>query len=192
MKRGTRNAERGTVVVWVAVALLLGGCETQPTVDPDALAVDPVEVQGYALLHDLVSRQRGVSKILILKSPSGETAAIIRDIAKTADEATGKLKAFAAARGIELSTESTGLPQFDLANRQRIESRNTKYLLFGSGESFEVKLIFTQLNACEYGLTLARELASRDVPEEHKQYLNKFADDYESIFNQLVARLGVK
>src|SRR5688500_16513041 len=81
----------------ILMLLLTQACASPPKPPPGADSPRALELShGYAILYDLVSKQSGLGRALIIGGGMSEpTKALIREIAEASREATGRIKAFA-------------------------------------------------------------------------------------------------
>lgn len=178
---------KGGCVAWLCCILL--ACASTPSPPTDAIPqVDARLSSGYSLLHDLVMKQRGVDKILLIKSVSDPTADLIREIAQLSGQAQNRIKAYAD-EDDHIGLDRSALPQIEQATRDAIESATAKRLLFIS-PWFELDLLLTQYEATKYGGFLARQLAKLDPSEARRQWLDQFSEGYQRQHERVVARLG--
>ena len=147
--------------------------------------------EGYAMLYELVSKQTGLDRALVLGGGmNDQTKALIREIADVSKQAVAKIRGFAQADP-SLGLKQTGLPEVELKARAEIESSITRRLLF-AGKNFEVRLLLSQSDATEYGAALARELAERDADPQRRAWLKEFADRYGKLRERVEQRLTVR
>ena len=64
----------------VLLAFTLIGCET--TRPPNSVQGPTARNEGYSLLHQLVSKQKGVSKLLIVKREQADVRELVQEIAR--------------------------------------------------------------------------------------------------------------
>ena len=116
--------------------------------------------QGYSLLYQLLSDESGVSKILILKHADEPVAGLVKEIASACKAAKKQMDDFHKA---DASTEFDvpDLPRVEQESRDLDSSIEEKELLFSSGKTFELRLIYSQAQAVEYGEVLCNALAVR-------------------------------
>jgi hypothetical protein len=171
-----------------------GTAKNTPRVERKHLTLEETKEElrlndGFALLYDLMDKESGVDKILVLRSASAPTQEIIRRIAKECAAAKEHLDSLAKANSL-LRLDYQDLPRAEVDTRKAIEWATTKKLLFGVG--FELKLILTQVSATEYAAFLAESLAARDRDEERKAWLGEAAERFKGLHQEIVQRLAVK
>ena len=162
----------GLLLVW---ALAVTGCATvQKILPPIAWHEVRVRNEGYSLLYQLLSQESDAAKLLIIKHADPPIVAIIQEIASTCDEAQKDLKAFQK-NDQRLRLEMANLPQIEQKTRAAVESTVTKELLFSSGKKFEVRFLFTQAEAMNYGAHLAKVLHDQETDPQRQKFLATIA-----------------
>jgi len=144
---------------------------------------------GFTLLYDLMGKESGVDKILILRNASVQTQTVIREISKVCATAKADLEKFAKLHPL-LEMDRRDLPKAEVDTREAIEWATTKKLLLGG--DFELKLILTQVSATEYAAFLTETLAERDKDKERKAWLEGMAKIFQDLHQKIVQRLTVK
>ncbi len=189
----------GTLLSAVAMCFvaLFQSCATQKTSAPPpadnrdrsarSAEAEPAAVgaaarnQGYGLLHELVSKQKDVSKILIIKKEKSDLHAVIKEISAVSHEATKRLEAFAA-QDKSITLKSKGLPWVEEKTRASIESARTKQLLGSSKRKFELELLLTQSEALTYGTHLAKSLAQIETEPQRRDYLTQLSGQLDGLY----------
>lgn len=140
--------------------------------------------QGYSLLYELVSKEKDVAKILLIKKEKSDVHAVITAIAATSRDATKKLEEFAKAdRSLRLKTRD--LPLVEEQTRAAIESAQGKELLRSSKRKFELELLLTQIDGLDYGSHLAAVLEKQESNPARRQYLNQLSRQLEALYLQV-------
>ncbi len=143
---------------------------------------------GYALLYELAEDESAVDKILILKSASTNTTAMINEIAQNARKARQQLEAYAAAdRHLRLGEKH--LPLIEQKTRDDIGVATRNELLFSSGKNFELRLLFTQAQAMQYGAHLARVLRDHEDHSDRRDYLDAMAREWDELYRRVMGLL---
>ena len=137
--------------------------------------------EGYALLHELVSKQKDVSKILIIKKEKSDVHAVIKEISVVSHEAAKRLEAFAA-QDKSINLKARGLPLVEEKTRASIESARTKQLLGSSKRKFELALLLTQTEALTYGNHMAKSLAQIETEPQRRAYLNQLSGQLDGLY----------
>lgn len=177
--------------LWAIALLMLSGCAAPKQQSADAQAPANTQLShGYSLLYSLVSKQSNLDKVLILKSASEPTKQLIKRIAQASAAAKKQIEELAKLDPA-LVLNDEGLPAIESATRAAIESATSKQLLFG-GDSFELRLLLTQVEATRYGAALARQLAAADPDPARVSWLESFAQQYEDLNRDVIARLAAR
>ena len=166
-----RAPSRLLATTFLSLSLCQAGCSLFEK-EPEAPAVgESPRNQGYSLLYGLVSRQKDVDKLLLIKSETPEVQTVIKKIAAATANATARLEEFAKKdSSLELEVESLPVPE--QKTRSAIESSKTRSLLFSGGSQFEVRLLLSQAQGMSYGGHLAEVVSGLDSDPERKQYLS--------------------
>jgi hypothetical protein len=161
-------------VALIVCATLLGGCATKPPAQPAAApsldAQFAMRNQGYGLLYSLVSDEKNVSKLLLIKKEKSDLGDLIRDISRLTGEMAAQLEAFEKADP-HLHLNFTGLPKAEQETRDLIGKTRAKELISKGGEKFEVRLLLTQSEALSYGTHLAVIVQSMEGGAARKKFL---------------------
>jgi hypothetical protein len=132
--------------------------------------------EGYSLLYDLLSKQKDVDKLLIIKKEKPDVGTVIERIAATCTNAAQKLESFRT-EDPSLNLEVKSLPEVEEATRASIESERTKELLFSTGRDFEVHLLLSQAEGICYGAHLAGVLAQEEKHNGRKEYMKHLSTE---------------
>jgi hypothetical protein len=166
-----------------AALAALPGCASAPEPAAERPA-SPASRHGYALLYTLMSQEKNVSKLLIIKREREDFAALIGDIAETAGRAHERLDELAEADP-SLDLEDTGLPRAELETREAIQSTRTKQLLTESGEEFEIQLMLAQNEALTYALHLAEVLARAEPDTARLEFVRGLWKELQGLQSRL-------
>ena len=174
--------------------LVLSGCAT---VDPHAKAGAPTHAsaselsEGYALLYDLLSKEKQSSLLSIIKKESPELKSLLEKISDTSKAAAKELDALAKTDP-PLNLKVTHLPRIELAARESIDKQTSKELLHSSGVDLEFNMVSSQLAAMNYAAHLARSLAVVETNPQRKAFLHrtdrKFSELHGEVYKMLFAR----
>ncbi len=177
-------------IATLLLAMALGGCRARPTVvEPgEAAGIDEGLSNGYSLLHELVSKQKNLDKLLWLKSPPPELAELIREAAKVSADAESSIAKFAG-EDSAIALDRQDLPPVERGVREAIEATTTRRLLFTS-EDFAVVLALKQIEATEYGLHLAKVIAEADKNDARRTWLAQFEKSYTNLRDRFTAFLA--
>jgi hypothetical protein len=178
---------------------VVAGCglfETDPVQSPGVAptsAADEDEItlreraEGYAILHDLLSDESNVSKLLIIKSPPKDVERIIHQIADAAKIAQEEIAAwFEDDDSVDL--EVSRLPAMELRARSSIGAAKAKELILPGGDD-TLLLLMSQFSALEYAEHLAEELADVEPDASRKARLRDFAETFSGLKGAVFATL---
>jgi hypothetical protein len=146
---------RAAGAVIVALCLSCAGSRAQPA--PGA-PTPPASSHGYALLFELLSQEKSLSRLLAVHSERPDLNAQIEAIAEVCGAAHERLEELAEADP-SLDLEDPGLPTAEVETRESIKKARIKVLLSESGEEFELQLLLAQNEALTYALHLTEVLA---------------------------------
>lgn len=184
MKRPT-----GAFVTLLVCALAGTGCATVQKILPTtAWHQARVRNEGYSLLYQLMSQESDAAKLLIIKHADPPVADLIKEIASTCTQAQKELALFKTADR-HLSFTMSNLPQIEQKTRAAMESTVTKELLFSSGKKFEVRFLFTQVEAMNYGAHLAQVLHAQETDPLRQKFLTTLAAHCTTFHDRLMERL---
>jgi len=177
-------------VMWIALGC--NGLKAESTDDPPADATPHAVRLGYAGLYDVVNRNQGVDKLLMLKSVPEAVDAEIGRIAETCGEATDQLNDFAEADPTLKLTER-GLPRLEADAQAKIEEQTRQRLLFGSGETMVTHLLLSQIKAMQYCRSMCEVLADQDARDDRGAKLKELAKrfgEHEAALLKMVGPVG--
>jgi hypothetical protein len=196
----TSGSKKELAISWsclLCLSLIFAACSTaRPVPEPSLSSSEPKPSpngrnQGYTLLYELLSDEKDVSKILLIKRESSATGDLIREIARTASDARKQLEQFAGKNAaIDLKTHS--LPAIEAITRKSIADARAKELLRASGSEFELHLLLTQTEALTYGAHLADVVASQESSSEGSAFLRKLAAKLRDLHHRSVALLSLR
>jgi hypothetical protein len=142
------------------------------------------QTHGYALLYDLMSSEKDVSKVLIIKRERAELRDLIRDIAQRCRRASKELEQFARADR-SLNLKDRGLPSAEVETRSAISQTKAKQLITESGKEFELRLLIAQQEALTYGSHLATVIAKTESNAGRAEFLRQLSTDLTTLENRL-------
>ena|ERR1700733_12319836 len=147
--------------------------------------------EGYSLLYKLVSDDGDVDKIFILKHADDSVKALIKEIAAYMQSARKQMDEFRKSdRGLDYGVSD--LPAIEQRSRDLQAGDERSALLFSGGETFELRLIFTQTEAMNYATQLAKSLAEREDDPNRKKFLDDVAKRCGAFHERLMNLLSVK
>lgn len=175
----------------VLTFLLLAGCASTAT-KPPAPAEVPAEDQkfairnqGYSLLYDLLSDEKDVSKLLLIKKEAPDLGALLKDIAHVSGDAAKELEAFEK-KDSHLHLKMTGLPVAEQQARDLIAKTKAKELISKTGDKFEVRILLAQAEALSYGSHLAAVISPNETDPERKKFLAATSEVYQQLHQRLI------
>jgi hypothetical protein len=181
----------GTRVGFLLVIFLVSGCALLQNEDKEGRAqsakqaVEKAEEekspvldattrsQGFALLTQLMSDEKDVSKLLIIKRERTELHDLITTIAERCKAANQHLQTLKT----ELNLKDDGLPVPEVAARKIIAKHKAKALITEGGKDFEVQLLLSQNEALTYGAALAGALGASEADNPERAWLNQLQRD---------------
>lgn len=177
--------------MWVVLVttVTLVGCRSVPGGDYTAGAVvaDPHLIAGYGLLHELMSKQGGVDKLLMVKQESEKTRGLVEEIARLCRRTSDALEAFEAETP-GLLHGGDALPLIERATRDAIEAE-TGWSLLTAGDDFEVKLLMSQAEALSYGAHLAAQIAEIEPRRRRAEWLGKLSNKLQALRGRVLAQI---
>jgi hypothetical protein len=176
--------------VGVLLSVLLVGCatETKPPAPIETTAQDQqfaVRNQGYSLLYQLLSDEKDVSKLLMIKKEAPDVGGLLKDISRVSGDGAKQLEAFEKADA-HLHLKMTGLPVAEQQTRDLISKTKAKELITKTGEKFEVRILLAQAEALSYGAHLAVVTASNETDSQRKKFLEGVSEDYQRLHQRLI------
>lgn len=141
-----------------------------------------------SLLYQLVSEEKNVSKILIIKSHSEELGRLIKEISKMAADSEKQLESLAS-NNLNLSLHAIELPQGEKETRDAVAKTEEHELLFTSGKKFEFNLLLTQAQALNYGWHLAKIAADSSSRPEEVQEFTTISDAMKKLYDQVTTQM---
>ena len=171
--------------------VLLAGCAATVKVSPQGGGAVRERNEGYSLLYKLMSDESDVSKIFFLKHADDPVASVVKEIAYFCQSSKSQMDEFAK-RDASLEYDLTDLPRIEQRARDLEAKDETRSLLTSSGKEFELRLIFTQLEATNYALQLSRSLAEQEDDPSRKNFLTNMTQRSAAFHEKLMSLLTVK
>jgi hypothetical protein len=135
-----------------------------------------IEAERYCLLYKLMSQEKNLPKLLIVKNESAPVREFVKKIGHVAEAAEDKIESFAKQEsGISLKADP--LPLIEREARKSAEKARTKELLSARGSEFELRLILSQLEALNYAVHLSSVLAEREGIASRRDFFSALADN---------------
>ena len=177
------------VALWV-----LSGCAI---FEPSATENAPTNIklleisEGYALLYDLVSKEKQASLLSRIKKESAELKSLLERVSETS-KTTAKEMETLAKLDPPLNLKVTHLPRIEEATRESIDKETSKAILHSEGVRMEFTMVSSQLAGMNYAAHLARSLAVVEPNPRRKEFLQRtdrnFSDLHRQMYNMLYAR----
>jgi hypothetical protein len=136
----------------VLLVLLISGCAI---LEPRAKESTPTHVnvsaigEGYALLYDLVSKEKQSSLLTIIKRVSPELKSLLERISETSKATATELETLSRLNP-PLNLKLTHLPRLEQATRDSIDKQTSKEILHSTGVALEFNMVSSQLAAMNY------------------------------------------
>jgi hypothetical protein len=182
------------LLITLAAIWLLSGCVS---LEPRAEEGAPTKVnaagisEGYALLYELVSKEKQSNLLSIIKKESPELKSLLERISETS-KATAKELDTLARIDPPLNLKVTHLPKLEQAARESIDKETSKEILHSDGVDLEFHMVSSQLAGMNYAAHLARSLAIVETNPRRKEFLqrtdHKFSDLHGQVYKMLFAR----
>lgn len=137
-------------------------------------------IDGYKLLYDLVSQEKDVPKLLIIKNETPPLRAFIKEIGRTASLVQKELEQLKP----RLKDSADPLPLAERQTRKAIEKTRTRELLRSRGADFELRLVLSQLEALTYAVHLAQSLAAAESSPARRKMLTEFEQAFLDLYAQ--------
>lgn len=180
--------------ITLAAVWVLSGCAT---LEPSATDGAPTHVNafeisaGYALLYDLVSKEKQSSLLSIIKKESPELRSLLERISETSKTTAKELETLAKLDP-PLNLKVTHLPRIEQAARDSIDKETSKEILHNEGVHLEFNMVSSQLAGMNYAAHLARSLAVVETNPLRKQFLQrtdrKFSELHGQVYKMLFTR----
>ncbi len=146
--------------------------------------------RGHALLAGLLADESRLADILVLKSPRGGIANVVRRISSRAKADLKSIRSMATLPPAIEGTED-GLPLIEVDARDRIADQQAATLLLSGGRRFERALLLTQEKATGYAAALAASLAQADPNESRRQAFEEMSEAWARLGDDVRAWLEV-
>lgn len=163
------------------------GCEHVKAA-PERPAAERIQIRNncVSLLYDLLSDEKHVSKLLLIKRDRKELHDLIKKISAASAAGAAKLEEFAK-RDRTIDLRAMGLPPGEQAVRKAISRAKQKELLAASGSDFEFKLLLSQSEASNYAAHLARVAAENSSDPDQARELTRLSTEMHRLHDEVVA-----
>lgn len=143
------------------------------------------------LLHDFLSDDKDLSKILIIKHASPELKQLVKKISASAKANVKTLESFQKT-GDAPAWGHLGLPPGERATRDAISKAKEHELLHSKDSEFEFQLLLTQAEGLNYGAYLAQVAAETDPNPDHASRLSAMSRELAELRSEVLARLRTR
>jgi hypothetical protein len=146
---------------------------------------------ALALLDDLLNDEKNLSKVLIVKRNSDELGRLVKSISKVAGSGAEMLRAMAKSEpGLDLKKQD--LPPGEAATRKAISKTKEHVLLHSKDAEFEFQLLLTQVEALNYGASLAMVAAENEPRANNTRELLALGAQLRDLHEQVLAMLRTR
>jgi hypothetical protein len=143
---------------------------------------------GYALLFKLLSDEKDVSKLLLIKHENRALHEVIKEISRVTGDARKSVEKFGKAARINL--EDQQLPAIETAARESISKEKAKQLLGSKGNDFQFRLLLSQNEALTYGRHLALALRNGEPDAPRREFLESLASRLDDLQTRVLKMLN--
>ena len=155
----------------------------KPTSSQDTLS------EGYSLLSYLMKDESNLDKILWIKDTNPKISDTIQKISKVSRETQARLQVIAQDKPV-INLKTPSLPPIEAKTRDAISKSTTSTLLGTSGNSFELRLLLTQVQATNYAVHLCQVLAAEDPNPSRQKFLNQTKKSFLNLREEAVKEIG--
>jgi hypothetical protein len=190
----TNHSAKRLLLILVAALLagaIAGGAE--PSSAPDVSTLSSASANKLALrnnaaslLDQLLSEEKGVHYVLLIKGHRAVLQQLIKKISATTAAAQEQLRALAKTDP-SLNLRAIELPAGEKATRAAIQDTEEHELLFTSGADFEFTLLLAQANALGYGWHLAQIAADNSTSPAETKAFAALSASLQDLYQQTVA-----
>jgi hypothetical protein len=146
---------------------------------------------GYALLYELVSKEKQSTLLSLIKKESPELKSLLERISETSTATAKELDTLATIRP-SLNLKVTHLPRIEQTTRDSIDKETSQQILHTHGVDLEFNMVISQLAGMNYGAHLARSLAVVETNPRRRDFLlrteRKFSELHDHAYKMLFTR----
>jgi len=183
----------GLSITLTAIWVLSSYANLEPRakeVAPPAVTASDISA-GYALLYDLVSKEKQSTLLSLIKKESPELKSLLGRISETSKATAKQLETLATIHP-PLNLKVTHLPRIEQAARDSIDKETSKQILNSHGVDLEFNMVSSQLAAMNYAAHLARSLVVVETNPRRKEFLQltdrTFSELHGLVFKMLFTR----
>jgi hypothetical protein len=190
-----------SVVKWMLVCGVLGveGCGSSSTTPPPPKLTPPGENggmfrrrnEGYSLLYKLMLDESQVGGIFIIKHADDSVGGVVKEIGLAAKDAQKQLHDFPNPTN-RIEFDVLDLPRVEQDARDLESKEQEKQLLTSSGQTFELRLLLTQIQAMGYVVNLCKALVMVEDDPGHINFLNSLSKQCDDFRTRMEGLLVVK
>jgi hypothetical protein len=147
--------------------------------------------EGYALLYDLVSKEKQSSQLSIIKKIPPELKSPLERISETSKVTAKELETLARIDP-PLNLKVTHLPRIEQAARESIAKETSKEILHSTGVDLEFKMLTSQLTGMNYAAHPARSLAVVETNPRRKEFLQRTDRKFSELHGQVYKMLFIR
>ena len=141
-----------------------------------------------SLLYEIVSDEKHLSKLLIIKRDRKELHELVKKISETSATTAEVLEKFAK-EDTQFDLKQPNLPPAEIATRELQSKTLTKELLHSSGPEFEFQLLLTQAQALGYAQALATVTAANETDQKRREELTKISSNLTQLYEAVLQML---
>ena len=174
------------------VACVLSGCQSPKTVrQSERTATESTRNNCYSLLYQLLSEEKNVHLLLVIKREQKDVKILIKKISDASSTGAKLLEEFAK-KDPSIKLDDIRLPPGETATREAIASTKKKELLGRKGEEFERTLLLTQIQALSYAWHLAKVAGENESQPERASALAGLSKEMENLHHEVFEMLASK
>jgi hypothetical protein len=189
--RNPRAVTRPMIRMSILLFLAAAGCATGASGQAKEATPLRQRNEGYSLLYKLMSDESDVDKLFIFKNAEEPIASVIKDIAVFSRSTKDRMDEFKKADA-QMDYDVGDLPVVEQKVRDLIARLDEKNLLFSTGKEFSAYLVFTQLQAMDYGSKLSKALEDHEDNPDRKKFLEDVSARSGAFAKRLTDLLTVK
>jgi hypothetical protein len=140
------------------------------------------------LLHQLLDDEKDVSMLRFIKPEHADVKNLVKRIATTSGTGATLLEKFAR-DDPSIRLDDIRLPPGELATRDAIASTKQKELLGQTGDTFELTLLLTQIEALSYASHLAKVAGENELQPDRARALAGLSEDMQNLYHEVFVLL---
>ena len=179
---------RGYVIL---IVIALTGCSSTPKPPSENGGMFRERNEGFSLLYKLMSDESKVGGIFIIKSASEPVKGLVKEIGAACDGAKKQMDGFPELNN-RIEYDVPDLPKLEQESRDLEAKADTKDLLTSTGNTFQLRLVFTQAQAMAYAKNLCDALIADEDDPQIKQFLTALSLQCAGFQQRLMDLLTVK